>query len=428
MARKDGTGTKPVGQLVAELRASGFRVQKIGSKWMVYNDAGESYPLPAKLSHGSMYDNAMAKLRRLGFDPDQALINAETDRLERLAKDRAKGDAALAEAEQRAKAAPTREPFKVAPARVEPEPEPARITGSEFDAESVRKVLASIPRSTEVVDMTALHALELLLANRWYDPDTQVESFVRSNRPFIDATAQKYADLMTSGQWVDHHQGIGVDTDGWLTDGQHRLAAVVKADEKIKGIKVPMQITYGLPPESVDVVDQGMRRGVAGVLGTRGKSNTTNLAAATKLVMFYDGQRSVSEWTRFTPTALELLHAIDALPGIEAHVGQARGFGAFAIPSSVAAARLVLARDSSERRVEEFFTKLRTGLDMAVDNPIYVLREGLIRQRDNAKRKRNSLEQFAMIIKAWNAWAEGRKAKQVAWRNTEAVPRAVRMA
>jgi hypothetical protein len=65
------------------------------------------------------------------------------------------------------------------------------------------------------------------------------------NRKFQEATADRYASDMRRGAWRKGSAAIGIDTDGQLTNGQHRLAAVVKS-----GCTVEMPFIFNCEPES----------------------------------------------------------------------------------------------------------------------------------------------------------------------------------
>ncbi len=63
------------------------------------------------------------------------------------------------------------------------------------------------------------------------------------------------ADLFTNGDYLPTHQGIAFDVDGYLVDGQNRLAAVVES-----GVGVWMLVTRGMPKGSIMAIDRGMKR------------------------------------------------------------------------------------------------------------------------------------------------------------------------
>lgn len=75
------------------------------------------------------------------------------------------------------------------------------------------------------------------------------------NRKLNQARIAKYADAMTRGDWLITSQGIAFDEQGALTDGQHRLHAIVKSQ-----VSVMMLVVTTLPNKSQMVLDQGYLR------------------------------------------------------------------------------------------------------------------------------------------------------------------------
>ena len=96
----------------------------------------------------------------------------------------------------------------------------------------------------EVVNITAE------IAKRWLEKNT-------NNRNVSDARVQTYAADMAAGKWLFHHQGIAFDESGALADGQHRLLAVVRAQEIVKAhvVSVPMLVTYGIHHDACATID-----------------------------------------------------------------------------------------------------------------------------------------------------------------------------
>lgn len=78
---------------------------------------------------------------------------------------------------------------------------------------------------TEVVTITPEMAADMLTRNC-------------SNRPLRRHVMEYYARQIRNGAWRLTHQGIAIDMDGNLVDGQHRLSAIVQA-----GIAVQMMVT-----------------------------------------------------------------------------------------------------------------------------------------------------------------------------------------
>lgn len=91
---------------------------------------------------------------------------------------------------------------------------------------------------TSQVMLTPEYASQLLLQNT-------------GNRKIRNSVVTRYAEDMRNKKWANTHQGIAIDINGNLIDGQHRLHAVIKS-----GSTVPMLVTTGLPPESFEVIDK----------------------------------------------------------------------------------------------------------------------------------------------------------------------------
>lgn len=89
------------------------------------------------------------------------------------------------------------------------------------------------------------------------------------------------------------HQGIALDENGKLVDGQHRLTAIVNT-----GVEVQMLVTRGIPLKAVMVVDRGMKRDSAAVLGCDKRiAIVINLAA--RIAADYPNQPLESDLQKF---------------------------------------------------------------------------------------------------------------------------------
>ena len=78
------------------------------------------------------------------------------------------------------------------------------------------------------------------LAKEWLRSNT-------FNRKASQATVNRYAGDMKSGEWRLNHQGIAFDDQGILVDGQHRLLAVVKSCATVR-----MMVTWGADRVGID--------------------------------------------------------------------------------------------------------------------------------------------------------------------------------
>lgn len=125
-----------------------------------------------------------------------------------------------------------------------------------------------------------------------------------------------FAEAMKRGEWKTTHQGIAIDSNGVLVDGQHRLTAIVEADVPVK-----LTVFTEVSPDSFDVLDTGKRRNAADVLAIEGEKNTLQLAAMLRTVWLYDNRPDLS-WSggNARVTNHQILETLEANPGIRDYV------------------------------------------------------------------------------------------------------------
>jgi len=99
-------------------------------------------------------------------------------------------------------------------------------------------------------------------------------STIKTNRPVSNGRVNHYSSIMKRGEWRTTHQGIAIDKNGCLIDGQHRLNAIVKAN-----VSVTMSITEGLSTDTFKYMDVGYTRTAGNVFHIEGIPNAKNHAA-----------------------------------------------------------------------------------------------------------------------------------------------------
>lgn len=96
-----------------------------------------------------------------------------------------------------------------------------------------------------------------------------LERNIDNNRKLCTKNISLYASAMKSGDWQLTSQGISFNESGHLTDGQHRLMAIIKA-----GVPVKMYVTYGEPDGSI-IHDRGRGRSINDVMNMSGDIKVT---------------------------------------------------------------------------------------------------------------------------------------------------------
>jgi len=91
-------------------------------------------------------------------------------------------------------------------------------------------------------------AAELLATN----PD---KAKLPKQRSISLTRVDRYLDDIANGWWAVTHQGIAIDEQGILMDGQHRLKAIIEADKPIISM-----VCIGVPRDTFTLMDGGFTR------------------------------------------------------------------------------------------------------------------------------------------------------------------------
>ena len=75
------------------------------------------------------------------------------------------------------------------------------------------------------------------------------------NRKIRKSKLMMYIRSIEAGEWKVTNQGIGIDSEGNLLDGQHRLAAIVKANKAVE-----ILLGTDCDPDTFGVIDIGATR------------------------------------------------------------------------------------------------------------------------------------------------------------------------
>lgn len=265
-------------------------------------------------------------------------------------------------------------------------------------------------------------------AVRDIDPDLARELLVSNtrNRNLRHRVVASYAADMAAGAWRENGESIKIAADGTIVDGQHRLHAIIESDTKQR-----MLVVTGLPMDAQDTVDGGAKRSFADVLKLRGEPRYVSVAAiARRVEAWVRGHRTTKG--NYVPTTTQLLAALEEFPDIRLAAEVADGVRTH-IPIPASALGLchwlfmrIQAADADERSqlhedVTNFFDRLRDGADLAANHPIAVLRRTAI-ENMTSKSRLNEVVMTAYVIKAWNAYRDGRTMSLLRFRVGGATP------
>lgn len=233
------------------------------------------------------------------------------------------------------------------------------------------------------------------------------------NRNLMGTYVDRLAGAMSRGEWVFNGEPIQFDESGNLINGQHRLSAIVKS-----GVTLHMLVIRGLVKRKAqESLDSGRSRSLADRLRLRGVSNAEHIAAGIKLLWKYQNGRMKEGGGAASATPQQGLALYEEHKDIGDATTWSRRIGrTFHLSPSVGMCFWYLLHRIDWEDAEEFCEKLDSGLELEEDSPIYVYREWL--QRETAKRpvdRASRIYQAALMVKAWNAYREGRKLTVLNW-------------
>lgn len=256
-------------------------------------------------------------------------------------------------------------------------------------------------------------------------PETAAAWLTRntSNRPLSKGTVQQLAAQIQRGEWQLTHQGIAFDEDGGLIDGQHRLAAIVKA-----GSPVLLTVTHGVPRAAFTVMDTGRKRTGRDTLALAGESNATHLAAALRgLHLYLNAPDSAWSGGSSVTSNDQLLVMLEKHPGVREALphGIALNRACRITTTAATIGWYVTTRTRPDIDQSAWQDGVVTGALLESGDPRLTLRNTMLGLASGKahRRRDDSREHLLYYLKSWNAWVEGRSMKLLRRSPNETMPR-----
>ncbi len=401
-------------EIVGRARRIGWPVEQgdAGQEWRyrITCPNGFRVQLHSTPSDTNWKKHIMLKLNRHGFAAAEKewLANDERERAEKIVKDRTAAERKAAAVAKKAAAA-NAALVKAAGNRAIHEPDIVWLTTP-----------VDVPE-TKVMRITPVVAQKLL------------DTINTNNRPVRPSHVDYLTRIIRDGDWSLTHQGGAVDWNGVLQDGQHRLLAIVEADES-----VVMQWTVGLDPANFAKVDVGSQRTGRDVAMMRGIKHATIAPSVARMLLQID-MYGPEAHTRNNKTKISVDRVHRALEdyGDELLASITRAVklrGEIKVNATGLAAAIYMIRrrlPEGDPRVEKFFDDIETGIGLDdKSDPVWLLRRFIIRSNDahlggGAKRGLRAFDIAAYVLKAWNLRMAGRTVTAIVWRNNEPFPATV---
>lgn len=234
-------------------------------------------------------------------------------------------------------------------------------------------------------------------AKTWLDPETVN---IRNRHVRRTAVNNLVADMLNE-RWFFTGETIVFDTEGHLSDGQHRLQAVVEA-----GTSQRFVVVTGVDPEAQRYIDSGLKRTAADAITLSYEDvDSVHVAAVARAVLLWRNQPA-------RPTQAEVIQFADSdLVALQHAAGLARvvhsAIGGRRNAYGVAAYYL---NEVDPHSTITFFTSLATGDNLKRGDARLMLRNFLIKRGAGPGagiRAAQLRAELGLTFKAWNAWREG---------------------
>lgn len=207
-------------------------------------------------------------------------------------------------------------------------------------------------------------------------------------------------DAVKNKQFVLTGQGVAVDINGVLVDGQHRLTAIREAGYP----PVELLIVTGLSQEARIYVDQNAKRSTTDMLKiVMNKTVTTRMTA----ILNFHSRLYIDEEQGFAVSkrkpALEWI--VDQMAEHADFLAALVDAGGIVLRAASSCAMFHYGRKYGVADALELAQEVNSGTNLAADDPAYVLREWLLRSR----LKTPQLLDYRMSVSACVAHGNGRK-------------------
>lgn len=253
-------------------------------------------------------------------------------------------------------------------------------------------MIDATPAKYEVLDLTPELAASIL------DGNTQ-------NRNIRQRVVDQYAGDMKRGDWEgENGQSIVLAPDGCVIDGQHRLWAIVDS-----GTTQRMLLVSNVPMTAQVNMDTQAKRTFGDVLKLRGEAQGIELAAIVRRVTLWEAGYRRNSGGIYSPSHTELLMTLDQYPGLRRSVSSSLAARrVLAVPGSVLGLCHWLFDRLDSEDCEHFYALIRGEHDgLTKGHPVRVLHETIARVSGPRARLATDVA-TAYVIKAWNAYRDGR--------------------
>lgn len=222
--------------------------------------------------------------------------------------------------------------------------------------------------------------------------------FNNENRPFSEINIKALTKEMVGGKWYFNGESMTFNNEGNMSDGQHRLKAIIRS-----GMTFPFFVVCGINRNAFPTINNGRTRTGSDVLGIGGVPSTTHSSSICKFIYGFKNEKySANRNSNRTLSNTEVLDYYNSLPKVHESVNFGINYAKKAnglLTSTLVGGFHYLLSEVDPAKAEDFMIKVCTGVDLSSDSPITLLRNKLIRSSSNNKAEATYRLTNEMLIK-----------------------------
>jgi hypothetical protein len=286
---------------------------------------------------------------------------------------------------------------------------PAMHVVSNNDAKTERKIKASMPLGDQIATLGQLISSPPT-NSRVIEFGPKLAEYVLTelnpnNRPMKGGKIKKYAADLANGQWGLTGDTIKFGTDGFLKDGQNRLAACVRVGKPLTSHAV-----FGIASELFARMDIGKNRTGGDVFAIAKISYAGHVSGAVRWLLILKGSNPGDRGAQFSNE--ELLTAYREQ--FDAERIEHSVIAALAVrktchhPVGPLAALHYIFSEHDPKKADAFFDEWASGRTKKARAPARALQTRLVEISASSNNRVHENVRNALIIKAWNAYVAHR--------------------
>jgi hypothetical protein len=240
------------------------------------------------------------------------------------------------------------------------------------------------------------------------------------NRRYKHYVARKYARDIQAGKWTMTCQGIEFAPDGTLLNGQHRLHAIIMAD-----MPLTLLVGFNVQPEAQRNIDTNAARTLFDLFTLAGVGDAGIVSTLVRVLCMVEKAGTWEAYHDYSwnPTRAECWEYWEKHQDIPEVVPLTRALR-ICLHASIAGPLLYATSRAHPVEAHKFWKGLADGVGLGGSDVRHLLRERLIRDRQNKHARMVEKDIVAFTIKAWNCYLEGKEGHwtTLRWRSQGPVP------